>query len=124
MSVRQIRNLVGQSLIATLLFAQGALALAACDWARRAPALAITQAEQSSAGCMEQMQNANLCVAHCLGEDQSSDTPQVAVPAWGVAPVLVLKVVDRAAVRAAILRDVLPHAGAPPLRILFHSFLI
>lgn len=119
MKLRRFRNLVARSLIAALLFAQGAAALAACDWARRAPARAIAQAEQSGAGCMEQMQNVNLCVAHCLGEDQNSDTPQVVVPAWGVAPVLVLTVVDRAGARAAILRDALPHPGAPPPRILF-----
>ena len=124
MNVRRIRNLVGRSVIAVLLFAQGAAALAACDWARRAPALAIGQAEQSSAGCMQQMETVNLCVAHCLGEDQSSDTPRAAVPAWGVAAVLVVTVVDLAGARAAILRDVLPHPGAPPPRILYHSFLI
>jgi len=124
MNVRRLRNLAARSLIAALLFGQGALALAACDWARRAPARAITQAEQGNAGCMEQMQNVNLCVAHCLGEDQSFDTPQVTVAAWNGAPVLVVTIPDRKDAGPLNFHRTPPRAGAPPPRILFHSFLI
>jgi len=124
MGLRRFLRCGARMLIAALLFAQGTLALAACDWARRAPALAVAQPGQGSGGCMEQMQNVNLCVAHCLGEDQSADTPQVVVPAWNMAPPLLVAVINRTVAREAILRHALPYAGAPPPRILFHSFLI
>ena len=69
-------------------------------------------------------QNVNLCVAHCLGEDQSADTPQVVIPAWAGASPLLVEDVNRFVARATILHYTLPHPGAPPPRILYHSFLI
>lgn len=118
------RFIIARVALALMLFAQGTLALAACDWARRAPALALTQAEQSSAGCMEQMPNVNLCVAHCLGENQSLDKPSVALPALPPAPILTLNhfvLEPRSGARAADLPA--PSAG-PPSRIRFQSLLL
>ena len=107
-----------------MLFAQAALAAAACDWLRVAPAQAI-MAKAGEPSCHEKpAQNANLCLSHCLGSDQSADTPQVAIPAWNQSSLLVIGVLERAPALKAILHYTLPHPGAPPPRILYHSFLI
>ena len=128
MMSRRWLGLAARTLIGALLFAQAALALAACDWARRAPAArAIAQAEQPSAepACHEQQgQYVNLCVAHCLGEDQSLDKPVFPVPAFVAAPVLALPQITLAAQHG--LRDsrYLPPAAGPPPRIRFQSLLL
>lgn len=72
----------------------------------------------------EPAQNANLCLAHCLNNDQSADTPQVAIPAWREASPLVIVGFEQVQTREVSLEYALPHPGAPPPRILFHSFLI
>jgi hypothetical protein len=126
MKVRRFRNLVARSLIAALLFAQGALALAACDWMRRAPALAVAQSGQPapSAECQMLERSVNLCVAHCLGEDQSLDKPSILMPALAVAPVPVLHEILLASHHCAHAADLIPTAIGPPLRIRFQSFLL
>ena len=107
-----------------MLFAQAALAAAACDWLRVAPAQAI-MAKAGEPSCHEvPAQNTNLCLSHCLGSDQSADTPQVAIPAWNQSSLLVIGVLERALALKAVLHYTLPHPGAPPPRILYHSFLI
>ena len=76
------RARVARLMLGLLLFTQGALAMAGCDWLRAAPALAIS-ASSSQPPCHEAPAvNANLCLAHCLSADQSTDTPQVVVPVW------------------------------------------
>ena len=109
--------------LAALLLTQAAIAVAACDMPERAPAQAFE--EQMAMPCHEAPpENRNLCLAHCLSADQSADTPQVVVPAWcGTAP-LVVVVSGYASKQVATPRRMVPHAGAPPPRILFQSFLI
>lgn len=115
---------IASVLLGALLFAQAAVAVAACDWLRVAPAQAI-MAKAGEPSCHEEpAQNTNLCLSHCLGNDQSADTPQVAIPAWNQASFLVIVDFERAPVLKAVLHYTLPHPGAPPPRILYHSFLI
>jgi hypothetical protein len=111
-----------------MLFAQAALALAACESIRRAPALAIALAkvETANATCHESSRNVNLCLAHCLGEDQSLDKPPVKVP-----PVLDAFVFVVPAATVVSHHDTRPQGrnvvrawADPPARILFQSFLI
>jgi hypothetical protein len=118
------RTRVAQLMLGLLLFTQGALAMAGCDWLRAAPALAIA-ASSSQPPCHEAPAvNANLCLAHCLSADQSADTPQVVVPVWvDCAPIRVVAIEHRI-VRVMDVQFVLPWPAAPPPRILFQSFLI
>ncbi len=119
-TVRQIASLI----LGTMLFAQAALAVAACDWLRVSPAQAI-MAKTGEPSCHEEpAQSANLCLSHCLGNDQSADTPQVAVPTWNQSSVLVVTDFELAPAPGTALRYTLPYPGAPPPRILYHSFLI
>ena len=119
-SVRKIASV----LLGVLLFAQAALAVADCVWLRAAPARAImTEADEPS--CHDQpASNSNLCLAHCLGNDQSADKPEVAIPAWSQAYFLVVVDIESVWAPQAVLHYTLPRPGAPPPRILFQSFLI
>ena len=111
--------------LAALLFAQAALVVAACESVRRAPALAVAEHRINGETCHEQGRNLNLCLAHCLGEDQSLDKPLVKVPALSGAPVLCVPARRAALHDACAPRHLaVPHAGAPPPRILFQSLLI
>lgn len=124
MSSRATARKIATVLLGAMLFAQAALAAAACDWLRVAPAQAI-MAKAGEPSCHEEpAQNTNLCLSHCLGSDQSADTPQVAIPAWNQASFLVIVDLERAPVLKAVLHYTPPHPGAPPPRILFQSFLI
>lgn len=121
---RRLLRLAARTLIGALLFSQAAVALAACDWLRRAPAHAIAQAEQpaAEARCHEQGRNLNLCVAHCLGEDQSLDKPAVSVPGFDAAPVLSLPLIALAPRHVARDAEFVPVAAGPPPRIRFQTF--
>ncbi len=113
--------------LAAMLYTQAALVFAACESAWRAPALAIALSENGIDGenCHEQGINVNLCLAHCLGEDQSLDKPLVKVPAPSVAPAFFMPVVFVSPPEACAPRRLaVPHAAGPPARILFQSFLI
>ena len=115
---------VAQLMLGSLLFAQAALALAGCGWPKAAPALAIS-ASSSQPPCHEAPAvNANLCLAHCLSADQSTDTPQVVVPVWVQTAPITVAGVDPWIAPAVNLQFVLPRPSAPPPRILFQSFLI
>jgi hypothetical protein len=113
--------------LAAILFTQAALVFAACESARPTPALVIAFAEARIEGtsCHEQEMNVNLCLAHCLGEDQSLDKPLVKVPALSVAPLFFMPAVLVSPHEAhAPRRLAVPHAAGPPPRILFQSLLI
>ena len=115
---------IASVLLGAMLFAQAALAVAACDWLRVAPAQAI-MAKAGEPSCHEApAKNANLCLAHCLSADQSADTTQVAIPAWSQTFFLLVAGIESVPAPQAVLRYTLPHPGAPPPRILFQSFLI
>ena len=114
-------------LVSLLLFAQGALAATGCDWLQRSPAQAVAADEVPP--CHEAaltQRNANLCLADCQSGMQSLDKPSVTVHAMPVAPVLLVRLIAPSATASLI--ATLPFAihppGAPPPRILFHSFLI
>jgi len=124
MSSRGTVRKIASVILGTMLFAQAALAVAACDWLRVAPAQAI-MAKAGEPSCHDEpAKNANICLAHCLGNDQSSDTPQVAVPARNQASFLVIVAFESVPLPRGGRHDTLPHPGAPPPRILFQSFLI
>lgn len=115
---------VARLLLSVLLFAQAAIAMAGCDWLRAAPALAIAQSA-NQAPCHEAPAiNANVCLAHCLSADQSTDTPQVVVPARVDCAPITIAAIDRRVVSVVDLQFMLPRPSAPPPRILFQSFLI
>jgi len=124
---RRTLRMFAKALLGALLFAQTALVFAACGSAWRAPALVIALADQEvdSTNCHEQGGNANLCLAHCLGEDQSLDKPLVKVPALSAVPVFYVPAVLVLPHEACVLRCLaVPHAAGPPPRILFQSFLL
>lgn len=113
--------------LATMLFAQGALALAACDVSgtpSRGAALAMSIDGARQQPCHEAPPAVEpLCLAHCQASDPSLDKAQ--------APIVVLPVV---ALPSSPLRGVayssvhwnaetLPPA-APPARILYRTLLI
>jgi hypothetical protein len=123
---RPIRRRIAGSLLCVMLFAQAALAAAACDLPASSPVLAFTQ-KTDAPSCHEAPErNANLCLTHCLSSDQSADIPKVDVPALVAGPVLIVPIGDvRGAPNARQRqRHALPRPAAPPPRILFQSFLI
>jgi hypothetical protein len=76
MPSRTLRRATARAILAALLFAQAALAIAACDWLVRSPAQVFAAAEAPP--CHEApAKNGNLCLAHCLSDDQSNSTPQL-----------------------------------------------
>ena len=107
-------------LVAVLLFAQAALAFAACE-AVSAPGAAQAIA-QASMTCHEPEQNTNLCVNHCLASDQSLDKPSLSVPILTFPSLTVFVPFSQPAAReSAQMRA--PVTG-PPIRILFRTLLI
>ena len=111
-----------------MLFAQAALAPGACESMGRVPALVIALAQQGAEGapCHESSRNVNLCLAHCLGDDQTLDKPPLKVPPVLDSFVFIVPaavVVSRHNARPAG-RTVFRSSAAPPARILFQSFLI
>lgn len=127
MLFRPILGGMARMALAAMLFTQMALVFAACESAGRTPARVIALAERGAEGgnCHEQEINLNLCLAHCLGEDQSLDKPLIKVPALSAEPFFFLPAMfvslheARAPQRLAV-----PQAAGPPARILFQSFLI
>lgn len=121
---RATRYRVSRVVLGVLLFAQAALAFAACDWLRVAPAMALTAKVDQPTCHEEPARNANLCLAHCLSFDQSPDVPQLQVPALSASPALVVAMPDQRSIGIVDRRYRLPLPAAPPPRILFQSFLI
>jgi len=109
--------------LASVLFAQMAIAAAVCNMPDRSLAQVFEQ--DVAMPCHEAPpQNRNLCLAHCLSADQSADTPQVVVPGWSGIVTLVVAVAESSREPVIFPRGREPHAAAPPPRILFQSFLI
>lgn len=122
---------VAKLVLGAMLFAQAALALAACDWGQRAPAQAV--AAMAAMPCCQDGEarpdalagNANLCLMHCTSEAQSVDRSNL--PAPTVVPLGVLTVPPAPAPGCFALRGA-PFAwhafAAPPLTILFQNLRI
>lgn len=116
--------------LGVLLFAQAALAVAACDWSQRAPAQAI--AAMDAMPCCQDGEalnalagNANLCLAHCTSDAQNVD---ISGPSFlALSTVAVLTVSPAPAPGRFALRRPSPIGyafAAPPLTILFQNFRI
>jgi len=115
----------GIAALAAMLFSQAAFALAACDPAR-APSRALMIVAQNAeyATCHEPADNANLCLAHCQGGEQTLDKHQVKVPEVSLQAVLPPRAWQEARQPTRWTpRAPYPPAGPPP-RILFRSLLI
>ena len=117
-----MRGIAG-TILGILLFAQGALAIAACMLPARVPAAAIAQS--ATPPCHEELVRADsLCVAHCVADLQNLERPV----AWNAmppgAPVLEVRgTCDAGEFPAAQRNRLSPQAAAPP-RILFLHLLI
>ena len=123
MNLRLIRR-TALCLIAVLAFAQASVVLAACamDRGTMAPMLGMTE---GCGGCetdTDIAQAANRCVAHCTADLQLPGSMTALVRSPAQAPVLLLPAVHRFASPRTGLDEAPP--GAPPRRILLHSFLI
>jgi hypothetical protein len=108
--------------LASLVFAQAAVALALCPMERGGLA-------QMSADCACQSAvpgvgelGMNGCVAHCTSDLQQSGFVLGMVPAAADAPVLIVSALEPPWSRNRGLDSSPP--GTPPRRILLHSFLI
>jgi hypothetical protein len=118
-----LKRRVALLLIGLLVFAQGAVALAACSMERGMTAPIAMAADERCPDCPSpaaQAQNGNLCVAHCTSDLQLAGVTVSLVRGPVQLPVLV---VSRPTALLPAGLDV-PPSGAPPRRILLHSFLI
>ena len=109
--------------LAGMLFLQAAIAFAPCELPGRSAATASAVAMAGMPDCQE-AEAANLCLAHCTGEDQALfkvplDVPQLVLPAAGWRFASPGKIILATARPAAYLA-----AAGPPPRILFQSFLL
>ena len=113
-------------LIAMLVFAQASVAMAACTMDRGSLAPMLEMSE----GCgdcgtelkTDAPQYANRCVAHCTSDLQLSGESVAIVRGPAPVPVLWVPPTERLASPRTGLEETPP--GAPPHRILLHSFLI
>ncbi len=125
MNLRLIRRFA-LWLIAVLAFAQASVVLAACSMERgsMAPMLEMMEgcASCEPEGGTDAAQSANRCVAHCTADLQLSGSLAALVRSPAHVPVLLLPPVNRLASPRTGLEQAPP--GAPPRRILLHSFLI
>lgn len=110
--------------LAAMLFAQAAFALAACDPVRASSRAGMVMQTADEMTCHQPADNANLCLAHCQGREQTLDKHQVKVPD---APFAVIQLVtawpDSSQLARFSPRLPAPAVGPPP-RILFRSLLI
>ena len=128
MSARSLRK-VALSVVALLLFAHASFVLSACQRERGSLAQMMT-APAMEEGCTDcgpvvahdDALYANRCFAHCTADLQLVGDLTIAVPIAAAAPVLF---VPRADLRAPPYTGLVgTPPGAPPRRILLHSFLI
>jgi hypothetical protein len=125
MRSRRFLHAAGIAALAAMLFAQAAFALAACDPARAASrALMIAAQNAEYAPCHEPADNANLCLAHCQGAEQTLDKHQVKVPETSLLAWLPVRAWQEARQPMRWTPRVPSPAAGPPPRILFRSLLI
>ncbi len=123
MTVRLIRR-IAVVLIAFYAFGQAGVALAACGMDRGAMAQAMAMpGDQTCDECAKAGADtvALNCVAHCTADLQLKAVSPDAVPSPAVAELLTAPAV--AHFRSPPILDYLP-PGAPPRRILLHSFQV
>ena len=127
--MRSRRSLRFPALLALLaaLFAQAALAVAACNSdgpPSRGAAIAMSAAAAGEAPCHEAVPaNDALCTAHCQASDLSIDKYQVKVPVLAVLALPSTAVTVPVPPAAALPAPAFT-AAAPPARILFKTLLI
>lgn len=127
MSSRRNIRAIARLLLGVMLFAQAALALAACNWSHREPARAVAAMEEMAC-CAEGEEegalpgNANLCLAHCTSDAQLVDTYPI-MPI--VAPVAFLVTLPMPPDERVIMRRVAVRGiASPPRIILFQNLRI
>ena len=114
--------------LAGFLFAQAALAIAACELGERSAAQALLNASASaSEPCHQQDSDSTtaLCVAHCVTQTQSLEKPFWKLPA-AAAALLHIEFFAPAVPAATSLpaRHFPASLAGPPRRILFRTLLI
>ena len=118
MLLRRALKRVALVVLGALAFAQAGIALAACTMDRGGMA----QMSDDCDGCKSAVPNPNLCVAHCTSDLQQAGLSLGVAPAAVDAPALLVSPIEPAWSRNRGLDSSPP--GAPPRRILLHSFLI
>jgi hypothetical protein len=110
--------------LTALAFTHASMALAVCAMDRGEMAAASMHVGEDGCDMSQQaaMENANQCLAHCTSDLQNTAQPIAIVRSPGAVPVL--SVVSRAAPSAQSKGLSVPPPGAPPHRVLLHSFLI
>lgn len=125
MTFHSYRSLVriARALLLFLFFSQVALAASGCLMPSSELAMALNQAKHTC--CDESGMNANLCIAHCTADSQTHEQYSFTVPVIppAVGPYMVVPDIERPTI-VATPQSVLPRATAPPIPILFCSFLI
>lgn len=108
-------------LVATLLFAQAALAAQPCVLPDAAPANAY---EQDVPPCHQQETSSNACLAHCLEGYRLIDVhqPLPALPAVSTAAITLPALIEEAVPTAGFQPLLLARVTGPPLAILHQRF--
>jgi hypothetical protein len=125
MGTRSHRNrlLIARVTLALMLFAQGVMAWAVCDWLESSPARAVLAAAEV-APCHESGFGA-ACLAHCLSDRQTVQKVTMDIPAMPPAPVLTLaERLDPAPYGVVAYISDRALGTGPPRRILLQSFQI
>ena len=117
-----IKRRVARLLIAVLTFAHITTALAACAMDRGVIGQAIAMQEDSCDGAKLPDRLPNLCVAHCTADLQLAPILPSLMRAPSASPVLTLGRYDAGSLSPAWFDG--PSPGAPPTRILLHSFQV
>jgi hypothetical protein len=123
MTARLVRR-IAFALLAFYAFGQASIALAACGMDRADMAQAMTMpVDDACDGCAKPATDSvsALCLAHCTADLQVTTVAPEAVPAAVIAAVLVVPSVARFSGPPPL--AYLP-PGAPPRRILLHSFQV
>lgn len=127
MHARRTLRRIARLALAAFLFAQTALAIAACDLGERSAAQAIASAGAAgSEPCHqpEDVSTASLCVAHCVTQSQSLEKPFWQVPTAAPVPAASLLIAPARPWLHIAAADLGPPPAGPSRRILYRTFLI
>ncbi len=125
---RASRLAMARIVLALMLFAQGALAWAACQLPERAPELALRAAVEHQ-GCEQLSEpthaSASVCFTHTLSEKQSLYKTPLDIHSTPAGPVLIISGSPTFQSKAREPRRLsIAPTGGPPRRILLQSFQI